>query len=237
MLDPMKTSLPPRWAIPFTMTLRSRDVTGAAIGDALRHAESFCADSGQPPQDAFGDPVRYAESLTDLPTLPTSGLAARLTNGLAPNLVGLVGLLLVLPTFDGWRAGHDTEITTGLLVSMFVTLGVVLVILLRPSVMRRSASFATLIVIGWLAVVAAPILLKGVAARVPLTLSAPLAVLALVGSGMWQMRTLDIEEIQDPLAPTRGVGKGSRAFRLVTSWLFLLGSFVAICIGLLVPAR
>ena len=68
MLDPTKTTLPKQWASEFAMALRSRDVTGAAIGDALREAEAYCADSGQAPLEAFGPAAAYADSLTDLPT-------------------------------------------------------------------------------------------------------------------------------------------------------------------------
>ena len=101
MLDPTKTTLPKQWASEFAMALRSRDVTGAAIGDALREAEAYCADSGQAPLEAFGPAAAYADSLTDLPTV-TGGQT--LTTRLAPSALGLFGLLLALPTFDAWRS-------------------------------------------------------------------------------------------------------------------------------------
>ena len=53
MFDPGKTSLPQSWSIPFAMTLRSRAVSGDAIGAALREVESHCAESGQSPIDAL----------------------------------------------------------------------------------------------------------------------------------------------------------------------------------------
>lgn len=52
-----------RWADELTLELRARDVPGKEIGDALAHVESFCADSGQSAEEAFGAPREYASGL------------------------------------------------------------------------------------------------------------------------------------------------------------------------------
>ncbi|WP_040160711.1 hypothetical protein [Nigerium massiliense] len=51
------------WLNRFAAELRLRGATGAQTGDALAEVESFVADSGQTPQEAFGDPRAYAETV------------------------------------------------------------------------------------------------------------------------------------------------------------------------------
>ncbi len=56
------------WRDAFVVQLRLRDVPGAAIGDALAQVDAHCAESGQSPLLAFGDPADYADAL--VPSLP-----------------------------------------------------------------------------------------------------------------------------------------------------------------------
>ncbi len=51
------------WRDSFLLELRMRKVPGARIGEALAEIETHCADSGQSPGEAFGDPVAYAQAL------------------------------------------------------------------------------------------------------------------------------------------------------------------------------
>jgi hypothetical protein len=55
--------VPRAWADELVLALRERDAGGSAIGDALVHVESFCADSGQSAHDAFGPAAEYAATL------------------------------------------------------------------------------------------------------------------------------------------------------------------------------
>lgn len=54
------TKVDDAWREAFVLELRMREVAGTVIGEALAEVEAHCADSGQTPQEAFGDPVRYA---------------------------------------------------------------------------------------------------------------------------------------------------------------------------------
>ncbi len=51
------------WRDTFLLELRMREVPGARIGEALAEIETHCADSGESPDEAFGDPVAYADAL------------------------------------------------------------------------------------------------------------------------------------------------------------------------------
>lgn len=71
------------WVEPFIMELRLANVPGTAIGDALETVHAHCADSGESPHEAFGDPKEYARSLglagkpdtTLLPVIITSAVS------------------------------------------------------------------------------------------------------------------------------------------------------------------
>lgn len=52
-----------KWEQQFVLALRSREVSGTAVGAALAEVESHCADTGQTAQEAFGPPLAYAASL------------------------------------------------------------------------------------------------------------------------------------------------------------------------------
>lgn len=232
MLDPTKTTLPRKWALELTMALRSRDVTGAAIGDTLRAAEAYCADSGLSPEEAFGPAGDYADSLTDLPTV---GAGLTWTTRIAPSALGLAGLLLALPTFDAWRAGRDVQVTLGTTLAFAFVMAVVLAVTISPRLYRRRVWFALVLTTVSTAALVLNATLTPTAMRLPVLPSAVLAAAALIGSGLWQMRVLDPDVIADPLeppSPARG-----RAFALVTAWLFPLGTLVALAVGMLIPVR
>lgn len=231
MLDPTKTTLPKQWASEFAMALRYRDVTGAAIGDALREAEAYCADSGQAPLEAFGPAAAYADSLTDLPTAAAhTSWAARI----APSALGLAGLTLALPTFDAWRAGRSVQLPLGGLVTLLVIAATVTVFLVWPRTFRRAVPFLILVSLGMWGSVSATALLQQPVATLPTVPSALVAAGALIGSGIWQMRTLDLDVIVDPLGPTPRPGRG---FLLLTAWLLPIGTLVAMGIAMFAPVR
>lgn len=57
------------WNDRFVLRLRGIGVPGPQIADALKTVEAHCADTGESPQEAFGDPAEYAESLGFTPRL------------------------------------------------------------------------------------------------------------------------------------------------------------------------
>ncbi len=54
------------WRDAFLVQLRMRDVRGTAIGDAIAEVDAHCAESGQEPAEAFGDPRQYADRIADV---------------------------------------------------------------------------------------------------------------------------------------------------------------------------
>jgi hypothetical protein len=55
--------MPEGWCDTFATQTRLYGTPGPAIGEALAEIDAHCADSGQSPAEAFGDPVDYAAAL------------------------------------------------------------------------------------------------------------------------------------------------------------------------------
>lgn len=51
------------WCSAFVLELRLRDVPGPVIGERLGEVEGHCAETGEPPSVAFGDPTDYAREI------------------------------------------------------------------------------------------------------------------------------------------------------------------------------
>lgn len=51
------------WCDAFVLELRLRDVPGPVIGERLAEVEGHCAEAGEPPSAAFGDPADYARQI------------------------------------------------------------------------------------------------------------------------------------------------------------------------------
>lgn len=79
------------WLDEFVVQARLYDVPGPRIGDALAEIDAHCAESGQSPEDAFGDPRSYAQTLaqSQSATATTGGLRLSCMAGLMT--VGAVG--------------------------------------------------------------------------------------------------------------------------------------------------
>ena len=232
MLNPNSTTLPADWAGAFVLALRTRDVTGPAIGDALRHTESFCADSGQSPQEAFGDPGAYADSLTDLPTHPKRNPLTQL----APTLLGLAGMLLFLPAFTGARFGTAVEVPIGMVLVFAEATLLAIGLSVRPSVLRRRWMLAVLLTVVFGLSMAVSALAMTPVVTLPAHPSVALAAVALIVSGIWSMRSgpgLDV--ITDPLAP--GAGTPTPGWlRLGLAWMMPAATVLLTLVSLTFPA-
>ena len=58
-----------QWCDDFVLELRLRDVPGPVIGERLAEVEAHCAETGESPSEAFGDPTGYARQLEE-PSAP-----------------------------------------------------------------------------------------------------------------------------------------------------------------------
>lgn len=163
------------WRDAFLLQLRLRDVSGAAIGDALAQVDAHCAESGDEPEQAFGEPVAYADSLAGLltrsrPTRPVQ--AAVLAAGT------VVGANALLSGVDGAAHAEPGVLTVGsLVVALVVAVLSGAFVRAMPLLLGggRRWPLALLLAVGIGVGGAAPLLLPGAVLRMPG------GVLALVG--------------------------------------------------------
>jgi len=96
--------------------LRLRNISGSQIGDALAQVGAHCTDSGEAPEEAFGDPVAYATHVAEQ-VRPVD-----LALSMSPLRAGLLGLavLFAVPTLlsgvSGLARGGPAELSVGSLV-------------------------------------------------------------------------------------------------------------------------
>jgi hypothetical protein len=112
------------WAESFIVELRLIGVPGDRIGAALSEVESHCNESGQNAQQAFGDPIDYANSL-QLP-MDDQPSARAMLYSVAPILVQALGMTALDWGFAAWLRSQQLEITTGHLVN--ASLGLLLMV-------------------------------------------------------------------------------------------------------------
>jgi hypothetical protein len=107
------------WRHALVMSLQTRGVPGDAIGDAVAEVDVYCADSGEGPWQAFGDPFDYASRVLGEP--PRRARADAWRVGLAPG-VGLAGVLCLMAGVAAISHGSTARLTVGSLVAIAVVL-------------------------------------------------------------------------------------------------------------------
>lgn len=153
LLDPWRDSL--------VTELRMREVPGNRIGEALAEVDAHCADSGQTPTEAFGDPIAYAQSLIAIHAPAPVGPVRRWWLPTARAFATLAGVFGLLNGVAGLADGGRGEVTAGQVAG--VALGTVLfpvvaAALFSPALFRRRPAWAAVVVVApW--VPAAPIVL------------------------------------------------------------------------------
>lgn len=187
-----------RWCDQLVLELRLRDVDGAAIGDALAQVEAHCAESGETPQDAFGDPAAYADALAlPVPADDFRGTVRAVASGLAATLA----VTLALRAAVGIVRGAEPSITVGdaAAAGAILVSTAVFVAFLRPLL---SAQWRFVV---WFTLTFTVVVGLGVVLRAPLfPVSVPLAfglaaVAAVVAVGLF--RSLGSDPIRDPRRP------------------------------------
>lgn len=206
------------WETDFVVELRLLDVDGRLIGDALEEVRGHCAESGESPVAAFGDPAAYARSLA-LPSEP-----ARLGRVVVLSLVGLAGMQLTLSSLMSWLADEPFTLTVGLLVAAGLVMTVVLLLArhLRGVIEHpvRSLLVGALMLAG---AVAAGELLTGAVARLPAPPVLAIGIAMLLGPALLEhrdaARTADpVVSPVDPAAAARTTASARRT-GLLTAWL------------------
>lgn len=132
-----------QWYDDFLLELRLRDIKGPAIGDAIAEVEAHCADSGERPGDAFGDPRAYAASLEFAPSERETLDAAAWIKALAPAVAGVVAFVLTGAVVRALQAGITVGVSWGALAGVaFLVVATTLLVRFAASLLRRSWAMA-----------------------------------------------------------------------------------------------
>ncbi|QDB79710.1 hypothetical protein FE251_10230 [Georgenia wutianyii] len=190
------------WCDDLVVELRLEDVPGPVIGERLAEVEAHCAETGDTPQDAFGEPSDYARRLLEADAPDPSGVWQVTLLSVAQMLALLVGTSAA----SSWGGGEALTYNAVQLgsIAAFLALLLTLPLLLRPIVQRPWSVGVPLLALGTLAG-------AGSAAGgrlglgTVLTLPAPVVTLGLflvvVALAVALLRALDEDPVTTPLAP------------------------------------
>lgn len=217
------------WLEELTLELRMREVSGAAIGDALAQVRAHLAESGESAEEAFGTPEQYASELNLLASV-TSRIEPRwMGRLLASSLLGIAALYLSTPTVVALRQGLGVGISWGMLSSLMVFAAVVVALPAALSYLSKH-----LIVMGALfafvaaALVAFNLLLPWPALVLPAWASAAVVVAALAGSVL-VYPPLTADPIVDPTDPAPRTPRIPRFSR----WIWVIAAVFLAGLGFL----
>ncbi|GIJ24229.1 hypothetical protein [Micromonospora lutea] len=224
-----------KWCNDFVLELRMRDVPGPVIGERLGEVEAHCAEIGETPAEAFGDPTDYARQL-DAEGSPArvSGTWKITVLSAAQVLALLVGTAAVTPWARGEQFSYNVVQLACL--TFFVLVLLSLPKLLAPLLRHPWAVGVPLGLLMPLVAVGAavsgelnlPAVLTLPAAVISIGLFVVVLVLALV-EHRELTRDVDDNLVTSPLAPA-SEARGKRA-----RWIVLVPSY-AIPVAYLVLA-
>ena len=192
------------WRDTLITQLRLREVSGKRIGEALAEVDAYCADSGQSPAEAFGDPTGYARSLIEVhaPDRPAGERVRKVLLPVAQAFATLAGILGLQSGVNGLVRGTAAEVTAGQLLGVAVGTALaplVIAVAFHPTLFRRRWAWVMLLVAAPLAAGAPVALWATPIAHVPAAkqLAAGLLLLAV---GWWPLlaHRAFVDRIIDP---------------------------------------
>lgn len=222
------------WCDDFILELRLRDVPGATIGDHLAEVESHCIETGQDPQEAFGDPTGYAR---DIGAQDRSGPDPGVLRVTILSLVGLVVFLTGSDAMARWAQSESLAYNAAEIIATILLLAGLAGVpwLMGPLLRRRSFGLSYLTGLLALGVLRA---LTGLLPLDPVLRDVPAAPVALGGFVLvCLIATLEDRELAEedrvvsplPTAPSRR--RTPSALARTAAWIFpalylLLGAII-----------
>ncbi|MEL4358708.1 MULTISPECIES: hypothetical protein [unclassified Luteococcus] len=208
-----------QWLDEMVIELRLREINGTAIGDAVAAVETHCAESGERPAEAFGNPREYARALDFAPSQISDTSAQSWAKVLAPIAAGMVGVSLAPGIVRALFDHSSVTISWGDLAALATLALVVAVSIKYLHALLQNKLTGILFFGGAVAAMAMlPILLPGTASTLPVVVAVALTIACLVASVLglrWQRHALD-----DPIIDPRTRQRTSPLLSILTIWLF-----------------
>lgn len=230
--------VPARWRDELVLTLRLRDVSGAQIGDAVAHVESYCAESGESAEEAFGDARTYAQSLPFDAPLPSSTFVP--LSHLLRLGVSLAGMFVTVEAVSGWVSQETPSLSLGVLVAVVVVVLVAVLVTRRLEwVVRHPWLGALALVPGMGVTMAALLLLDQPVLSVPPVPMTIFGILLLVGPSVWETArrsAADADLVVSPLDDPEDARRANGRSTLLAAWIIPLMSIPAVALVAVVAA-
>lgn len=118
------------WCGDFVLELRLRDVPGPVIGERLGEVEGHCAETGETPVEAFGDPTSYAARIAE------DGSPERVSGVWTVTVVAAAQVLAMLVGTSAVSAWVRGEALTYNAVQIICLGSVLLLLMLMPLLLR-----------------------------------------------------------------------------------------------------
>ncbi len=216
-----------KWLEELALELRQRDVSGRDTGDAVADVESYCADSGQTPGEAFGDPAAYAATLPLPRRAPWS--SRRRLMALVPVTVQVLGLLVLLPGLFALKDGAAVSLSAYFLLLAITTAGCLIFAGMNLDKLARRPLLTVVGLLPFTAVVFGLTLLEQSTEAPSITLPALVTLLigflALVaGSLLGQLRGNEQDPIVKPVGSNRPAARRGQRVTLVINWGLFAGA-------------
>ncbi|MEO3745465.1 hypothetical protein [Plantactinospora sp. B5E13] len=129
------------WRKTFEAEARRHGLPGREIGDALAEVRTYCADTGDDPAEAFGDPAEYAAEVARgwRPVDDSTGVRRRLRQAALVGTGTLAGVMTLLAGVDALTRDARGVLTLGQVGSIVTgAAGIVLVTMLLLRTGRRA---------------------------------------------------------------------------------------------------
>jgi hypothetical protein len=217
--------------------LRLRNISGSLIGDALAQVDAHCTDSGEAPEEAFGDPVAYATRVAE------QARPVDHASSMSPLRAGLLGLGVLfalsalLSGVAGLTRGGPAELSVGSLVGAGAGTAAIALLVRFASELQDPRQRVRRFGAMWL-LVAAMVWPSSVWTSTAVELGAWLSVgiaVVLLAASLVSLRALSAAVVVDPL--TGDLLPTPRWLAPGVHWLLPLTLAGAILLILLVPGH
>ncbi|MFZ2164108.1 MAG: hypothetical protein WAV45_01470 [Propionibacteriaceae bacterium] len=231
----MNTTLTP-WETEFTLRLRAANVSGTNIGDALEQVRAHCAESGETPLEAFGDPGDYADSLPFQRPTQTYPRARMVSDA-----CGFFGMLLTTAAAFPIRLGQPFEVRlTPLIGAVLVGAAIAALTVVGPRLWAAVVARPWLLAIPFVVVVGTSVGFAALPGPVLGTVSPWLVLgvgVTLLLVGLWlALRTpLDVDPLMSPVSDNSAELRLARSLTSKQPWIYLVFSALTVAALLLIP--
>lgn len=221
------------WLDQLVLELRLRNVPGTIIGDAVATVRGHLADTGESPDEAFGDPADYAREL-GLDRVGPAGLGLMV----AVNLLGLLGLLALVDAAGPLASGRMVDVTAADILLAAFAVAAAWLLAARISAIARAKLLHSMLI-----VLAISVGLAGLAfllpdnpvASLPALPPAVCGAVLVIGAACWSQwhSNSHADEVLDPVSGKAAGGRLPIILGNLGNWIMVIGAIPLVAIAMM----